>query len=106
MRESRYKLGNKFDGIHMHGQSGKKAYTESVLMILAETECIKIAPPRYFRRYHDLVQQRTGEEYYCPTQDTDWMNDKDIRYKHTPNPSFVYTVPTTNRFSTLNQGNY
>ena len=106
MRESRYKLGRKFDGIHMFGQSGKKAYTESVLMILADTECIKLAPPRYFRRYHDLVQQRTGEEYYCPTQDTDWMNDKDIRYKHKPNPTYVYTIPTTNRFSTLNQGNY
>ena len=40
------------DCVHLFGSSGRKAYTESVMMILRETDSIKKAPPTYFRRYH------------------------------------------------------
>ena len=33
IKEARYRLGNKYDGLHLYGPSGRKAYTESVLKI-------------------------------------------------------------------------
>ena len=101
----------------MYGPSGKKAYTESVLEILRQNGLIKNSPPKYFRRYHktgDNTKYSADTEYFCPTQDTDWMNDRDIRYKQKANRTYKtsqyhniqYTVPTSNRFASLNQGNY
>ena len=72
-------------------------------------------PPIYFRRYHKDGDQTTQTEYNCPTQDTDWKKDQDIRYRKEANPSSQnsqngnynaqYSVPTSNRYETLNQGN-
>ena len=95
VRESRYRFRNKYDGIHMYGQSGKKAYTESVLRIIKDAGYIKSPPPKYFRRYHNTGGQTkatTYGEYTCPTQENDWMNDQDTRNKKKAHTSFKYTV--------------
>ena len=116
IRDSRYRYGDKYDGLHMFGNSGRKAYTESVLIILRNSEMIKRSPPNYFRRFHcDQTKPSSNKEslqnakyaskivYTCPTQETDYLNDKDIRKNHS---KYVYSVPTYNRFSSFNQENY
>ena len=75
VREARYKSKHRFDGVHLYGSSGTKAYTESVLMILREAGFIKKTPQTYFHQYH-----------YTNIQPE-------------------YAVPTYNRFSVLNQEN-
>ena len=109
VRDSRYRSGRKFDGIHMRGPSGRKAYTESVLQILRNTGHIKNSPPAYFRRYHEkyTTQVVSQDRYHCPTQNTDYLRDRDIRNKKQNNYSrYQYTIPTSNRFVQLSQGNY
>ena len=111
IRESRFRLKNKFDGINMYGPSGRKAYTESVLGILKNSSLIKTSPPKYFRTYHmndKPTYSAVTDQYYCPTQDTDWKNDRDVRPKNTKHQSsynLKYEVPTSNRFACLYQGN-
>ena len=108
VRESKYRFRNKFDGVHMFGQSGRKAYTESVLRIIRDAGHIKSPPPSYFRRYHkteDEAKPTTQGRYNCPTQDTDWKNDQDVRHKIKGKTIFKSTVPTSNSFSSLNQEN-
>ena len=104
VREARYRSGMKYDGIHMSGPSGRKAYMESVLMILRSAGLIKISPPSYFRRYHN-ISTTSQDRYHCPTQDTDYLNDRDIRVKNLQS-RYQYSIPTANRFSHLSQGNY
>ena len=106
VREARYRSGRKYDGVHMYGPSGRKSYTESVLMILRSAGLIKISPPSYFHRYHDNnINTSSQETYYCPTQETDYLNDRDIRVKNYQS-RYQYSIPTANRFSHFNQGNY
>ena len=105
--DSRYRNKNRYDGIHMVGPSGKKAYTESVLCIIRSAGHVKNNPPRYFRRFHESVSQTKPEvTYFCPTQDTDYLNDRDVRTYAQVVRSPAYTVPTANRFSPLYQENY
>ena len=109
VRDSRYKSGRRYDGIHMFGPSGKKAYTESLLQILRSTGLVKYSPPRYFRRYHEkhTAPVTSQEEYYCPTQNTDYLRDRDIRNNKQNNyERYQYSIPTFNRFVQLSQGNY
>ena len=94
-----------YDGVHMYGPSGGKAYTESVLAILRKSGLIKSTPPSYFRRYHS--EYLSKEEYFCPTQDVDWLNDRDVRkakssLKSQNRHNSKYNVPTSNRFEALN----
>ena len=107
IRDSRYRNGKKYDGIHMFGPSGRKSYTESVLNIIKNTGNIQNSPPKYFRRFHLAADQnKPRDKYHCPTQDTDHLKDNDVRSYANVTQSNVYTVPTANRFSTLNQENY
>ena len=108
VRDSRYRYRNRNDGIHLNGPSGRKAYTESVLCIIRSAGHVKSPPPMYFHRYHKSKEQTnlpTQDEVTCPTQDTDYLRDKDIRYTHNTNYAFQYAVPTSNRFNSFNQGN-
>ena len=107
IRDARYRYGKKYDGIHMFGPSGRKSYTESVLNIIKSNGNIKNSPPKYFRCFHQAADQnKPRDKYHCPTQDTDHQKDKDVRSYANVTQSNVYTVPTANRFSTLNQENY
>ena len=104
VRKARYMLGRKYDGLHMYGPSGRKAYTESVLNILRDAGFIRNNPPRYFHAYHDKQTHKTQDDkYICPTQETDYLRDRDVR--HT-NISHQYAVPTSNRFYAFNQKNW
>ena len=105
VRDSRYRAGRRYDGIHLYGPSGNKAYTESVLVILRGAGLVKNAPPSYFRRYHASNTAPVIKEYICPTQDTDYLRDSDIR-RNENQSRFQYSISTTNRFSHLNQGNF
>ena len=54
-----------------------------------------------------MNQLRVENNYYCPTQETDYLNDKDVRRSYAQvvkRPS--YRVPTYNRFSVFSQENY
>ena len=120
IRESRYRHRERYDGVHLYGPSGKKSYTESVLRIIKDAGYIMNTPPTYFRMYHKIDGQTKSAaqtEYKCPTQDThNCQNDQDIRHgkrgnhsaqnKQNGNYNDQYTVPTSNRYETLNQGNY
>ena len=84
VRYSRYRKIGKYDGLHFYGSSGRKAYTESVLNILRSIGNMLFSPPNYFRRYHNTESQTkpsNQSNLTCPTQESDWMNDQNIRYK-------------------------
>ena len=110
IRDARYKNKDQYDGIHMYGPAGRKAYTESVLSIIRDVGLVRTSPPRYFRYYHmksgNQTKPSTQEEYNCPTQDTDWQNDTDIRKKKVfvnKKGTSQYSIPTSNRFTGFNQ---
>ena len=107
IRDSRYRKGNMYDGIHMYGASGQKAYTESVLKILRNANLIQKNPPKYFRSFHEeMNKSKLENNYFCPTQETDYLNDKDVRRNNFQAvKTSGYTVPTYNRFSGLSQEN-
>ena len=108
VRDARYKLGNRYDGYHLHGPAGKKAFTESVLLILRKAGHIKSPPPKYFRRFHKVhsLPSTKQDTYHCPTQDTDYKYDRDIRNnEQTSHTEYQYAVPTANRFNSFNQEN-
>ena len=90
--ETRYsnRRNSQYDGVHMYGPSGRKAYTESLLFILRQAGLLKKSPPQYFRRYHSVSEgiQITENEIYAAESH-----------------SRTYSVPTANRFNVLGQGN-
>ena len=101
VRKARYMLGNKYDGLHMYGPSGRKAYTGSVLNILRDAWFVRNNPPRYFHEYYGKQTTNTQEnDYVCPTQETDYLRDRDLRHKQA---SHNYAVPTSNRFHVFNK---
>ena len=67
IREARYRSKHRFDGVHLYGASGTKAFTESVLMILRDVGHIKVSPPSHFHRYHSNNQL---PEYNFPVQNS------------------------------------
>lgn len=100
IRESRYRhtKSGKFDGIHLYGSSGMKAYTLSILNILQQA---KVTSSEY--TFHQscpqaVYQQRT---YKSATKTTKSTRDQKI-------PQSLFAVPIYNRFASLqlNQGNW
>ena len=89
--EARYRNIKKklFDGVHLFGSSGQKAYTESVLRILRDAKLIKHDPPKFFRRYCNSNKQDISQP----------QNTYEISQKS------VFAVPTYNRYEALQQGN-
>ena len=65
--EARYRniQSNKFDGIHLHGPSGMKAYTTSVLNILSSAQLVVRCPPKY---YDQLEHMRCPQAKYQAAQ--------------------------------------
>ena len=53
--------------------------------------------------YEEMNKSKLENNYFCPTQETDYLNDKDVR--RTSTKTSGYTVPTHNRFSGLSQEN-
>lgn len=98
IREARYRhtKSGKFDGIHLYGSSGRKAYTRSVLNIL---QSAKITSPSYHGSCEQFIHQsRTFRANF-----NQWQGRK-IRPSQAHS---VFTIPTQNRFDALySQGNW
>ena len=82
------KIG-RFDGIHMYGPSGQKAYTGSVMKILNAAQLVKNSPPKYYDEYDHLA---------CPQARYQTRKQRNIDRS---NNSYQYAVPTHNRFTQL-----
>ena len=94
IKESRYRhtKSGKYDGVHLYGSSGQKAYTMSVLNILRSA---KLTSEDY--EYHFSCPQY---KYQNRKQDNRHTKSQNIK---------VSSVPTYNRFQKLNnnfQGNW
>ena len=101
IREARYRhtISGRYDGIHLYGSSGMKAYTQSVLNILKRA---KVTSPEY--DYHQscpqfVHQTRLRNQQRAPHNSS---------YRR-PIPTITsFTVPLQNRFASFNsnQGNW
>ena len=129
IREARYRdsIRQHYDGIHMYGPSGAKAYTTSVLDILSEANIIMesgefISGSDFYKsfiqyeyqkrrnrrnnqnRHRDIHHMRSDSDNdrdIRPRRDSD--NDRDVRPKRIfSHHDDRYTVPTSNRFAHLN----
>ena len=112
IREARYRdsLGRRYDGIHMYGPSGMKAYTVSVLDILLESDIPLTGQfssgSEYFRNLSNFKYPRRRHRVYTDRdirpnrRDSD--NDRDVRPKNFRHRDDRYAVPTSNRFGYLN----
>ena len=94
IREARYRetRTGKYDGIHLYGSSGRKAYTKSVLNILKDA---RVTTEEY--DYHQT----------CPQYRYQHRQDRHTNYR-THNTVQQFTLPVYNRFSKLaraDQGN-
>ena len=98
IREARYRhtKSGRFDGIHLYGSSGRKAYTNSVLDILrrAKVTSADFHGPCDQFRYQARQSRTSNGQASRPRQ-------------RQPVRQSVFTVPTHNRFESLyNQGNW
>ena len=106
IRESRYREAKtgRFDGIHLLGNSGQKAYTLSVLNILKAAQLTSsdydyhqsCDQYRYQHRHQNSRTQDNVWDRQTGRQDSRYADKKDNRNVHRTNTD--YTVPTYNRF--------
>ena len=124
VQEARYwdMKTNKYDGVHLYGPSGRKAYTISVLNILRVAGILDVLKEQFSSAnqfYSNIVQLRyqngkqsnnemprhTAEKDtdMRPMKSKDAANDRDIRKQnHQKSYRYEYPVPTFNRFDHLN----
>ena len=116
----------KFDGIHLFGPSGGKAYTASVMDILREAGLVKTEPPKYYdeldhknceqARYQASQARRiaaqhisgSSHNFYRKTtnnirafKNTNTKQGKETEANIRAYGNYQYEVPTFNRFSKL-----
>ena len=111
IREARYRetKSGKFDGVHLYGSSGQKAYTNSVVQILKSAGMVV---PEF--DHSNCAQSRYQARKSKNVQNNHWQNDIDTRRAESgkedmPQLDRRYEIPTQNRFSGLSenyQGNY
>ena len=98
IRESRYKetKTGKFDGVHLYGSSGRKAYTNSVLNILTEA---KLTTPDYI--YHLTCPQTQYRQHSWQKSPRPGSGSRqaDISSRH--NTQAGFNLRTENRFNSL-----
>ena len=105
IREARYRQtkSNKFDGIHLYGSSGRKAYTLSVLNILRAAQ---LTSPE--DNYHQSCAQHNYQERQTRFRQAGRQGGQKYRSKNVHSQNAGYNLPTQNRYdslSGLNQGN-
>ena len=95
IKESRYRhtKSGKYDGIHMYGSSGMKAYTLSVLNIL---KAAQVTSSEY--DYHNSCAQFKYQNRQNRNQARQTRTDGEQKAR---NNQPTFTVPTSNRFSTF-----
>ena len=105
IREARYRhtKSGRFDGIHMYGSSGRKAYTRSVLNILKSAGVTSSDFHGYCSQFAYQYRQRKNNQWQAG-------NSHDRKFRSSqPYQQNVFSVPTQNRFESLsnnNQGNW
>ena len=89
---ARYRSRRRYDGVHLYGPSGAKAYTESFLCMLRDLNLVKNPPPKFYRRYHlqNLVQS----------------NNVMVGNRRLYSQASHYEIPISNRFDILQSENY
>ena len=119
IREARYRdiRSNRYDGVHMYGPSGMKAYTISVLNILKSANILEqtdgqiMTGQDYFSKFTQFqYQKRKNFRYTRKPQHSrakpDSLNDREMRSKENQRNQDTYeqryTVPTSNIFEHLN----
>jgi hypothetical protein len=102
IREARYRCtkSGKYDGVHLYGTTGTKAYTNSVMNILKAAGFIPVeCPPCPQFQYQNRKYEEKNSSQSRAKQCFNHVQDKDIR------PKNVFTIPTQNRFNTFS-GNF
>ena len=87
---------NRFDGVHMYGASGQKAYTASVINVLNAVQLVHRQPPKY---HDELDHQNCPQARYQAK-----MRHRQLAPQTKPDQVQTYTgyaIPTYNRFSKL-----
>ena len=112
IREARYRetKTGRFDGLHLLGSSGQKAYTNSVLNIL---KTVGMVDPSFDHSGCQQTQHQARNRNYVK-RNNNWQMDVDARKAECGKKTFSkvyneYYVPTKNRFSSLEDnylGNY
>ena len=105
IREARYRhtKSGKFDGIHLYGSSGRKAYTKSVLNILKSAKVTRPGFHGYCAQFAFQNQLNKKNQWQ-----TGRSNGKRFKTRQ-PVQQNAFTVPTQNRFDSLSgrdQGNW
>ena len=114
MFEARYRNSQteKFDGIHLYGPSGKKAYTNSVLSILYSAQLVLTQPPKYYDQIEHMncPQARYQAGQTRPQGRQQYNKVQAIKKTKYSAGNYEYSVPTYNKFAKLGvqgyQGNY
>ena len=103
IKEARYRdtKSGRFDGLHLIGSSGQKAYTNSVLNILKGAQLVETD----YDYYHQNCPQNRRRNSNSYSQAVKGGNIRNI-----PQQERIFTLPTQNRFERLsglsmNQGN-
>ena len=110
VKEARYRdiKNKKYDGLHMYGPSGRKAYTVSMLNILKSADIFELKNGQTALDYYkDLLkfqfQKKKSPIHHRAKTQPDSANDRDVR-KNMNNRAHEqkYSVPTANMLEYLN----
>ena len=106
--QARYRdtVSGRFDGIHMYGPSGQKAYTASVMKILRSAQLVKNSPPKYYDEldHSNCPQARYQAKQVRLRNSTGGMRNSTRGESNSTggkSSGYHYSVPTHNRFTQL-----
>ena len=99
VQEARYRnnVNSKYDGVHLFGPSGRKAYSCSVLDILKANKLLKNSLPAK-QIFINYSQYPKGTTHIKPSD----RPDRSTFNREASVGQQVYTIPTSNRFEHLN----
>ena len=105
IKESRYRetKSGRFDGIHLYGSSGRKAYTLSMLNILKNCQ-ITSSDFDYHQSCEQYRYQERNRKYRKQNNDRQVDNRRNNR-RNTYNQRTEFSLPTENRFESLSETN-
>jgi hypothetical protein len=103
---ARYKdiKSGRYDGVHLYGPSGQKAYTESVMKILSSAQLVKASPPKYYDEYdHQTCSQARYQTKHGERrrQTKTKNNSQNSLNSSNTGRDYQYAIPTQNRYATL-----
>ena len=109
IKEARYRdsKNGKFDGVHLFGPSGRKAYTVSILNILKSANILELTNDQsalefYRNQLQFQYQKRKSQRHPTGRRQPNSTNDRDIRQNRNNTYTQRYTVQTSNLYEHLN----